>query len=90
MYRCIVVVKAFPNSGPPPVSLTMVLDVTAAPLQDTGHLSVDGVQAELCLSPSLRRAAAWRLHHLQLGRMGELQRLQQSRLTLHEVGDGVD
>lgn len=36
--------------------LTVGLDVTAAPLQHPGHLSVDGVEAELGLGPPLRRA----------------------------------
>lgn len=66
----------------------MVLDVAAAPLQHPGHLSVDGVEAELGLGPPLRRAAR-RLLQLQLGRVGELQRLQQAGLTIYEVGDGV-
>lgn len=66
--------------------LTVSLDVTAAPLQHAGHLPVDGVEAQLGLGPSLRGA---RLLQLQLGRVRELQRLQQARLTLHEVGDGV-
>lgn len=63
----------------------MVLDVIAAPLQDSGHLSVDGVEAELGLGPALGR----RLLQLQLSRVRELQRLQQARLTLHEVRDAV-
>lgn len=66
----------------------MVLDVAAAPLQHLGHLSVDGVEAELRLGPPLRRAAR-RLLQLQLGRVGKLQRLQQARLTIYKVGDGV-
>lgn len=75
--------------------LTVGLDVTAAPLQHLGHLLVDGVEAQLGLGPPLRRASASsassarRLHQLQLGRVRELQRLQQARLTLHQVGDGV-
>lgn len=68
--------------------LTVVLDVAAAPLQHPGHLSVDGVEAELGLGPPLRRAAR-RLLQLELGRVGELQCLQQARLTIYEVGDGV-
>lgn len=86
------------NSGTPDGStkpnarLTVGLNVTAAPLQHSRHLSVDGVEAELGLGPPLRRAAATtrRLFQLQLGRVGELQGLQQAGLTVHEVGDGVD
>lgn len=68
------------------VCLTVVLDVTAAPLHHPRHLSVDGVEAELGLGPPLR---ARRLLQLQLGWVGELQRLQQSRLALYKVRDGV-
>lgn len=67
--------------------LTVGLDVTAAPLQHPGHLPVDGVEAELGLGPPLRRAG-WLLQ-LQLGRVRELQRLQQARLTIYKVRDGV-
>ncbi len=64
--------------------------MTAAPLQHPGHLSVDGVEAELSLGSPVRRAPAARwLLQLQLGRVGELQRLQQAGLTLYKVGDGV-
>lgn len=66
-------------------SLTVRLDVTAAPLHHSRHLPVDGVEAELVLGPALRS----RLLQLQLGRVGELQRLQQSRLALDQVGDRV-
>lgn len=67
-------------------SLTVSLDVTAAPLQHTRHLSVDGVEAQLGLGPPLGRADIFKL---QLGRVRELQRLQQARLTLYKVRDGV-
>lgn len=68
----------------PAPCLTVGLDVAAAPLQHPGHLSVDGVEAELGLGPPLRRATATRrLLQLQLGWVRELQRLQQARLTLH-------
>lgn len=64
----------------------MGLDVTAAPLQHARHLSVDGVEAQLGLGPPLGRA---HLFQLQLGRVRELQRLQEARLTLYKVRDGV-
>lgn len=70
--------------------LTVVLDVSAAALQHPGNLPVDGVQAELVLgsgSGSPFRGAL--LLQLQLCGVGQLQRLQQARLTLHQVGDRV-
>lgn len=67
-------------------SLTVSLDVAAAPLQDARHLSVDGVEAQFRLRPPLGRAG---LLQLQLSRVRELQRLQQARLTLYKVRDGV-
>lgn len=67
-------------------SLTVSLDVAAAPLQDARHLSVDGVEAQLRLSPPLGGTG---LFQLQLRRVRELQRLQQARLTLYKVRDGV-
>lgn len=75
-------------------SLTVSLDVTAAPLQHPGNLSIDGVQAELGLGPPVpsraaAAAATRRLLQLQFGWVRELQCLQQARLTLYKVGDGV-
>lgn len=66
-------------------SLTVRLQVAAAPLHHSRHLPVDGVEAELVLGPAFRT----RLLQLQLGRVGQLQRLKQSGLALHQVGDGV-
>lgn len=69
--------------------LTVGFNVATAALQNLRHLRVERVEAQPALAPALRRAAAVHLQ-LQLGRMGELQRLQQAGLTVHQIGDGVD
>lgn len=66
-----------------PLSLTVSLYVAAAPLQHTGNLSIDGVEAQLGLSPPPGTCCS--LLQLQLCRVGQLQRLQQAGLTLYKI-----
>lgn len=63
-------------------ALTIFLQVLAAAVQHTRHLSVDGVQAELRVAHLLLLAG--RLHG-----HGQLQSLQQTRVTVVQVSDAV-
>lgn len=54
----------------------------AAEIHHSGHLSIDGVQAELFVSPLL--PAAGRLHGQR-----QLEGLQELRLVVIQVGDAI-
>lgn len=62
--------------------LTVFLDVLTAAVDHPGHLAVDGIEAQP-LVPMLL------LLTRRVGRQRELQRLEQARLVVVQVGDGV-
>ena len=62
--------------------LTIFLDVLTAAVDHPGHLAVNGIEAQPFVPVLL--LFAWRLSW-----QGELQRLEQARLVVVQVGDGV-